>query len=230
MTLLDFVKKITNKLQGSEVDSIDETDESLLYANEVLDTYLTMHSQSREAWTKNKFQMIDVSKFELKTPDNVQNIDYIKYNGKKLEYVSTSDFEDMIYRNKGKDGHDANGYGTTKDPEYFTSYDQVTIEVNSIDESVDSAIAGSKTLCYGKVRPTVVLVDTYVPSPLPPSLYEALLSDATASCLNRFMEKSAQYDREMAQRTKVRLNRDNKFDYNYLYIDGNENNDGWGFE
>lgn len=230
MTLLELTKKIINKLTGSDVDSIDDTEESLLYANEILDTYLTMCSQTRESWVKNKFSMTDATKYELKTPGNVQSIDYIKYNGKKLKYVSTNDFEDMIYKNKGRDGYDANGYGNDKDPEYFTSYDQVTIEVNSINVAVDADIDGSKTLCYGKVRPMVELKDDYVPSPLPPSLYEALLSDATASCLNRFREKSARYDREMAQRTKVRSNRDNKFDYNYLYINGNENNDGWGFE
>lgn len=229
MTLLDFVKKLTNKLQGSEVDSINDTDEALLYANEVLDTYLNMHAQSREAWTKNKFEMTDSTTYELITPNNVQSTEYIKYNGKKLKYISTSDFEDMLLRNKGKDKHDSKGYGTHEDPKYFTSYDQLTIEVDSVNIAVDTKVKGSNTLCYGKIRPTVQLVDTYVPSPLPPSLYEALLSDATASCLNRFLEKSAQYDREMAYKTKVRTNRDNKFDDNYLYINGNENNDGWGF-
>lgn len=231
MTLLELTNKILNKLSSNEVDSIEDTNEATLYANEILDVFLQYHSKSREAWVKNKFKMNDKGKFVLETPKNVQSFDYIKYNGTKLEYVNPSDFEDRLFKNKGKEGYDEDGYGINKMPEYFTSYDQVSIEVNSIDTKIEQAVSGSKTSCYGKVRPTVKLEDDYIPSPLLPSLFDALLSDATANCLNRYREKSAQHDRQEAQKIINRTNRNNRFDYNYLYNTDKDinDNDVWGF-
>lgn len=228
MKLIDATNKILMKINGSEVDSIEDTEESLSVANELIDEYLKLHSQSRDAWVNKKFSMENESKYEMKAPSNVQNINYIKYNGMKLEFISTSDFEDLLLRNKNKDGHNAEGYGVAKDPKYFTSYDQVTIEVDGINEDVEAAVDGINTICYGKVRPSPELLDDYEFNPLPPSYFDVLLNDATASCLNRFREKSAQYDREMAAKTKVKLNRHNKFDYSSSYL-GEDDDDQWGF-
>lgn len=226
MTLLELTQKVLNKLEGDEVDTIDETTESLLFANEIIDCFLTMHSQSNEAWSKDRFLLTDKSKYELTIPSNVQYADSIKYNGIKLIKLSIDEFEDLLLKRKDTNNYNSEGYGTSKDPVYFTTYNEVDIVVEGINEAVEANVTGTNTNCYGKVIPTALVEDSYIPSPLPPSFFSALLSKATANCLNRFREKSAKYDREEEMKINSRMNRSSKVDINNNNM---EDFNDWGF-
>lgn len=209
LTLLEYVQKISNKLQADEVDSIFDTEEATLYASEVLDVFKSIHSRTNDKWTKDRFVLVEKSKYELEVPENVQYVDDIKYKGVRMEYKEPDDFEYLLSQ-RTKDGikYNSEGYGLKEDPKYFTTYNDTVLIFDSIieNETEDAVLLSSDTSCYGKILPSVTLEDTFVPKPLPPALESALLEEATAICLNRYREVSGTYDLRSSQRIINRMN------------------------
>lgn len=89
----------------------------------------------------------------------------------EVEILTNEGFAEMVNRFSPDEG-DVFGYTfqdvkfrykNDKKPQYCTIIQNYYVLFDSYDESVDSTLQSSKTLCYGQVVPAFSLVDTFIP-------------------------------------------------------------------
>jgi hypothetical protein len=94
-----------------------------------------------------------------------------------------------------------------KNPRYYTSFDDEYIICDSYDASVDDTLVSSKTRCWGTVRPTFSLVDSFVPD-IDEVLFPYLLAEAKSVCFSLFKSGSDPKIEQAARRLKSYVQND----------------------
>lgn len=225
-TLLDIVQEILSDMDSDEVNSINDTVESLQVARVVRSTFDNVIT-GREYPHKNtllKLQAsLDVTKpTHMKLPENVIELLSLNYNKKKLAdtkekyskvtYVSPDEFIlKTNYRDSSADNvlvveeADVDLFILTDTaPSFFTSFDDEWLVFDSYDSLVDSTLQESKTQCFGKVQPEFLMEDDFIPD-LPIQLFPYFINEAksTAFLVVKQMPNQKAEQHSVSQRRRM---------------------------
>lgn len=228
-TLLYTVQRVLEKLNLDPVNSITDTEDSLIIAREAETTFYDM--MARADWP-DKIDLITVnSKNDLTEPtvlvlsENTSWIKSLRYDAttssdnhkviKEICWLEPEDFLEKVYsRNTDNSDVDEVKYKdmpvfvfNDRMPEYYTSFDNVNLVLDSYDGDEEDTLNGDKTICYGRVDPTWTHDDDFV-IPLQDDLHPLFLSSLTVACSQYMTGDLSQEDERRAQRGISRMRRE----------------------
>lgn len=201
-TLLYTVQRVLEKLDLDEVNSINDTTDSLLIAREAEDTLYDLIN--RNEWPE-RYDLIEIESVgdvanptALRIPSDFSKIKSVRYNTTesgetdieytKLIQLDPEEFLDLTYSRKSSDTNiDVSVYNSIeifvyndRQPEYFTVFDNDTLICDAYDSEVETTLQGSKTSCRASSLPTFEMTDEYV-VPFDNKSYPLYLSELTAA-------------------------------------------------
>jgi hypothetical protein len=196
-TLLKIVQDILSAMNGDEVNSIQDTEEAVQVARIVEGTYLAMMSNTtwphtRRALTVSARSSSDFPTY-IKVVDNLKELISIYYNTKKItsdrdNYTKLTWLEpdNFLYKTNLRDSSQDNVETIIDDsgikifilsdkaPEYYTSFNDVDIILDSYDKNIDNTIQVSKIQALGYIVPVFKVEDTFIPD-LPVDAFSMLI-------------------------------------------------------
>jgi hypothetical protein len=202
-TLLTIVQDILSAMDSDEVNSINDTTESLQVARIVRNTFYDIVDRSDLPVDQSLFNLIPSGSALQPTvmflPSNVSNLDWLKYdcqqvgetdpNYRDLIWVSPKSFFDMTDQLQSTDstvghlnltiGTNAVAYFYKNDqaPRFYTAYDDNTILFDSYDSGVELTLQSSKTQAAGRQNETFSVTDSFIP-PLNDAQFSLLRNEA----------------------------------------------------
>lgn len=203
MTLIEIVQDILSDMDSDEVNSINDSVESLQVAQIVKSTYYNIIDGKDYPWLYELFQMNTSGTLTLPThmrlPETVIDLKWIKYNTKKatetknrftqIVYKTPEEFLNILDQRDSTDTKvdiitDTTGIKLNvfneRGPAYFTSFDDDYLVFDAYDSAVESNLQNSKTQCYGKKSVAFTLSDTFTPD-LPVQMFTYLLNEAKSA-------------------------------------------------
>lgn len=204
-TLLSLTQDILSEINGDEVNSVTDTEESEQVARIIIKTYEAMMSRSVWPHTRRGTELVARADTDYPThmslPSNVKELVSINYdkrlNGetrKNFQQVHYKEPDDFLRHCNHRDSTASTVETITNDdgieilvannlaPTYFTSFNDVDLIFDSYDTTVDSTLRSSKVQAIAYIMPEFSLSDDSVPD-LPPDaiagLYEESLSRAS---------------------------------------------------
>jgi hypothetical protein len=200
MTLLEMTQDILSDMDSDEVNSINDSIESLQVAQIIKTTYYNIIDGRDYDFLYELFQLessgTSSRPTHMKLPENIIDLKYIKYNTRKsadtkdkylkIDYLNPEDFMEVLdTRDSSKSNvtvvTDTTGISLNikndKAPEYFTSFDDENLVFDYHDSAVDSTLTNSKTQCHGKRSVAFTLSDSFTPD-LPVQMFSYLLAEA----------------------------------------------------
>lgn len=201
-TLLYTVQRVLEKLDLDVVNSINDSQDAILVAREAEDTFYDL--LSRDEWP-DQIDLIEVESLGdtsnptgLRLPTNTIKISSVRYDVtasgetettiKELEQLSVEDFLDRVYNRSSSDTNvvtvdykDIPLYVyNDKAPEFYTTFDNEQIILDSWYQDVETTVQGSKSVVRAMTVPTFQSSDSYV-IPLEATVYPLYLSEVTAA-------------------------------------------------
>lgn len=205
-TLLELIQRILSSIKGEEVNSYDDTAESLVIRDIIKECYFSIIGNQDFPELKTLFELNasgDSSKPTLMTlPNDVLGLEWIKYDKKalgetapKFEKVGYLPLSEFISRMHNLSTDDSNVgtfdvttgssddiefyYENDRPPMYYTSFDDKSIIFDAYDAAVDTTLRKSKTLCYG-LKSTIWEDENTFVLPIDAQQYMILLKEAKA--------------------------------------------------
>jgi hypothetical protein len=223
MTLLGIVQNILSSMDSDEVNSIADTVESIQVAEVVRETYYELIANLDEPSLRTVAQLEalgDVDKPNyLRVPATIREIDWIKYDYQtdgstdyeELTYLSPEEFLSFCSSRRGQEGiveiEDFSGVrfhiGSTKNPKYWTSFDNNLLMFDSYDSSLDTTLQSSKTLVWAQKSPVFSMTDSFVPE-MDANQFPQLLSEAKATCFMNSKQTANPREEGRARRQRIR--------------------------
>ena len=219
-TLLTLVQDILSAMDSDEVDSINDTTESLQVARLIRNTYYDIVDRTGLPSDDTLFNLIasgDVTKPTMMSiPTNISSIKWVKYDCRKttdvdafftdMTWLTVKDFFNRCDQLRGASDTTVGTttmvignnsipfyYTTNLPPQYYCSIDDNTILFDSYDSAVDSTLQASKTQCAGKINEVFSVADSFVPP----------LNDAQFSLLRNEAKSLAFAELKQTQHAKV---------------------------
>jgi len=198
-TLLQIVQDILIAINGEPVNSISDTQEAQDIASYIQTTYfnITVDRLNPEHKELIKLTALSDSNFpsHFSIPDSVRDVETLWYKNSDGDYREIC-YEDpltfLARSDKLKDSfvsvYDKNA-GTElrirndKDPEYFTSFDNLYIILDSYNSTEDSTLQESKVRAYGTTLPVFTISDSFIPD-LDSHKFPYLISEATSLAMS----------------------------------------------
>jgi len=225
MTLLEIVQDIMSDMDSDNVNSINDSVEALQVAQIVKTTYYSIIDGEDYAFLYELFQMTasgtDTRPTHMSLPEDIIDLKYVKYNSKLtagakdlyriIEYKNPEDF---MYLTDARDSlastvkkvTDPTGITinilNNKQPQYFTSFDDVTMVFDSYLAAVDTTLQSTKTQCHGKRSVAFTVSDSFTPD-LPIQMFTFLLAEAKSSAFLT-LKQMANQKAEMTSTTQRR--------------------------
>lgn len=228
-TLLATVRRVLDKLNLDPVNSISDTEDSLIIAREAETTFYDM--QARADWP-DKIDLIEVNSVsDLNNPTalqldvDVSYIDSLRYDVttstdtdriiNRICWLEPEDFLEKIYsRNSSNDDVTEAVYKdhillvyNNKMPEYYTSFDNEMLILDSYHSDTEDTLVGDKTICYAKVIPSWLEEDDFE-VPVQDSIYPLFLASLTSACSQYMNYQISQEDERRQQRGISRMRRE----------------------
>jgi len=203
-TLLQLTQNILSDMESDEVNSINDTVESLQVASVIRDTFFNIISGRDYPHTKALLSLEpsgDVNRPSyMHLPDNVINVSSVRYNKRKLTDIRDK-YEEVDYKLpedfiKFVDGRDSSSASivTVVDfsgvslyiknntpPTFYTSFDDEWLIFDSYDAGIDDTLKQSKVQCFGTEMPIFLLEDSFV-ADIPIQLFPYLKNEAKSTC------------------------------------------------
>lgn len=208
-TLLEITQNVLNALDSDNVNSIDDTVESVQVAQLVKEAYYELISQ--RDWPFLHDLGILVSLGDVSTPTKMvlnsswNKVKWIRYNKKEVSYLSPDDFTDLIDKRTPQTGvTNSSGIGLNRDPDYWTSYDDTHVIFDSYNSTVESLLSSSKTNVYATITPTWTHVDTFVPQ-MPEKFFPMFIAEVKAQAFVNLKQQSNAREERKAQRGRVTM-------------------------
>ena len=202
-----MTQNILSALDSDPVDSIDDTVESVQVADLVKEAYFSIISNRDWPFLKGLFSLDGLGDVnnptKMEMPENMNKVFWIKYNKKEVTYLPPEEFLHLIDHRTAQAGVvDANGYGLTKDPLYWTTFDDRYVLFDSRDSAVDNTLQQSKTKVFGVTAPSWAHADTFIPI-MPEKFFPTLLAEAKAQAFVNLKQQSNAREERKAQKGKV---------------------------
>lgn len=235
-TVLDIVQTVLSDIDSDEVNSIGDTIEAGQIVNIVKQSYENIVDEFDLQHVKQLFQLVGLGDTTkpclMRFPDGIHSVEWVKYNTTSVEtptdnwvnilQLDPSDFMDHVTQKNdtGTLMTVANNVqvkiSLDRPPQYWTTFDGITLVFDAIDQGVDSTLNSTKTNCYGQGRPILVLDDT-TPINLPPRFMTLLTNEVRKVSFDLFKDgipisvmQASNNSRVRSQRTKHvdRMNRE----------------------
>lgn len=231
-TLLDITQEILSDMNSDAINSISDTTEAGQVVQIIHRTFINLYNDRK--WPHN-FQLMKIDSLSdnsrpthMKLPENVIEIDWVKYRisdlesdplrYRTIEYLEPKAFVDYVMqRDSTKDYAetviDIHGvpliiYNNVQ-PCFYTSFDDEHIVLDSYDSAVDSTIQQSKIQVYGDVEPVFLFEDDFVPD-VPAKAFPYFVSESKSTCFLKIKEVFSQKDEQTSVRQKSWLSRNKR--------------------
>lgn len=229
-TLLELVQDVSSSIDSDEVNSISDSAESLQIVAIIKSVLDDMVSRGDLGDQKTMFNLVpsgdNTKPVLMYKPDNIDRIDWIKYNKlgvddtdpswSEVYYLSPEVFIDYV-SNYSPSETDVDTftlassgftftipYKNNTAPSHYTSFDNNTIIFDGYDSAVDTTLQSSKTICFGKLKLNWEQLDTYVP-PIQSEQFPLLLSEAKSRAWAELRQSPNQKIEQGARRGWVHL-------------------------
>lgn len=228
MSLLDMVQDILSDMSSDEVNSIDDTTESLQVAQIIKSCYFEMIGNRNWPHLKKLIKLEHSGELDkpnyLQLPVNLKELDNFKYY--KTSPSGTQRYESVIYKTpeefldivnnrltSASNVVQVEDYGGSLlnilndvDPSYWTSFDDLYLVTDSYNSNVDSTLKSSKTQCMAVIQPSWQMEDTFVPN-LPVEAFAGFLEECKSTCFLRLKQMTDQKAEQKANRQQRWLSR-----------------------
>jgi hypothetical protein len=225
-TLLRIVQDILEVLDSDEVNSIGDTAESIKMARIVEQTFYDIIATREFPEHQELIKLTPLSDTDYPThfvlEDDQAKIDRVwydkttdnSYKYTEINWLEPGVFLDWIDR-RGSDYVlvDDKSAGTKlriynkQGPNYYTSFDDKHIVFDAYNSEVDDNLQESKVRALGRVYPTFLVSDDYVPD-IDASAFPHLISEATSRATSIEKGVPDQKIEQAARRNKVQLQND----------------------
>jgi hypothetical protein len=222
MTVLEMVQKIMSRMDSDEVDTYDESIESVQVAEILEDSYFEILARRSWEFLKHRIRTLDAGTnvAELTLPTDVMHIELLRYwnynTGRmdEVRYVPPREFLDKAQRLdtslsniEGVVINDGVTIGVYRDrtPTEWTSFDEETIVFNAYDAANDtSGIDATRSTMLAEVLPVWTVSDTFTPD-LPARMFPLLLNEALSVASLDIKQEANQKAEQNARRQYIRL-------------------------
>jgi len=237
-TLLEMTQKILSDMDAEPVNAIGETTESDQIASIIEDTFYALFVNRIIPEHQGLIKLTSLSSVSYPThfryPDNVNNVTKVWYDTSEddtfeysvVKWMEPMDFLEMV--DNVQDSYDSiedREAGTTlrirndKQPDYYTSFDDLYIVMDSYDASVNSTLLTAKSRAYGTTIPTFTISDSFVPD-IDENIFPYLLAESKSTCFSLLaggadqkIEQQARRQKSFLQNDKYRSVRPNKWSH-----------------
>lgn len=211
-TLLEMVQNILNATDGDEVNSIGDTIESMQIAEVVRETYDYITDNIEIPGKAGIIKLdasIDVDRPNIMVcPDDAEEVEWIKYNGKEIQYLEPLAFVNYVSMQQTNGTLFGDFYILTdRDPQFYTSFDDNELVFNAYDSALDATLQQSKTLCWGQKVMPFLMEDDFVPA-LPLNLFSRLLAESKATCFINYRQTANSKEEQRSRQQLVRNQND----------------------
>lgn len=221
-TLLQIVRDILNNLDSEDVNSISDSVEAQQIASIVEQIYYQHVASLEVPEHAGLLNITAAANSDTPThftiPDNVRKIEtlwYSKdatYDYREIYYMDPKDF--IIMADGVQSTYDNVTVGGTnlrirsdKNPEYYTTFDDNTIIMDSYDSSIESTLQESKVRAWGWTIPIFSITDSYVPD-IDASMFPYLTAEATSAAFEWLKGSGSSKAEQYARRTRARVHND----------------------
>lgn len=227
MTLLSIVQSVLNDLDSDAVNAITDTEEALQVALMAKDTYYEMWSRRLWAHSSKLGVLESVSENDkpnfLRVPENVGTVKLFKYNRRKpneersryiaMKYMYPDEF---LLKSEGRDSTKDNvtvvenyegvplNIKNDKQPEYYTSFDDTHVVLDSWDKSVESTVQGKHSQVSFTEIPQWQMDNNFVPD-LPAKIFPALLAEIKSVAFLNLKEEENSKAEQQSLRQQQRM-------------------------
>lgn len=209
MTLLEMTQSILSAMDSDDVNSIDDTVESIQVAELVKEAYFELLSQ--RDWPF----LFEVSTLEgladtsnptkMRMQESWNKVKWIKYNKKQVTYMEPEAFIEMIdNRTAQANVINSDGYVINADPVFWTSFDDKHVYFDGYDSTVDTTLQSSKSKVYVSTQPTWTHIDTFVPT-IPEKFFPTLLSESKSQAFVNIKQQANNREERKAQRGRMTM-------------------------
>lgn len=229
MSLLDMTQDILSDMDSDEVNSIDDTTESLQVAQIIKTCYFEMIGNRNWPHLSKLIQLDHIGVLSkpnyLKLPVNLKELSGFKYL-KQRSADSVSSYQDVKFLYPDEFLNLINGRNTTydtvqsvtdfggsvlpiynnADPTYWTTFDDVYLVTDSYNSTLDDTLKKSKTQCTAVINPTWTREDDFIPD-LPIEAFPALLEEAKSTAFFVLKQMPNQKAEQKASRQNRWLSR-----------------------
>jgi len=224
-TVLEYVKNCLSVMDSDEVDSITDTVESQQVANLLQECFFEFINREEWTWLQQPVTLDGTitgptRPTQVGIDDNIKKIMYVAYDVsstglfeyRELHYLSPVDFVKKFSR--GGDDKVAVTVGsfkfyidTSRQPEYWTSFDDENIVVDAYKASVETYVDSDKFSVYGVVIPSFTVDDDHVPD-VPVAVVPMLQHTLNAAAMLYFKQTSSPVDEQRIVRQLAQLRRE----------------------
>lgn len=222
--LLQIVQDVLSVMDSDEVDSISETNEAVQIAELVESTYYDIVAHRDVPEHKSFYKLTAASNSATPThfsyPTNSNSVERVWYDTSTsgdfsytevcwidpLEFIERQDSLQSDYDNVSDVTAGTNiRVQNNKQPEYYTSFDDENIVMDSYQSTVDSTLQESKVRAYGVSYPVFDRnTDTFVPD-MDAEFFPYLISECKSRALDLFKGGTTQKAEQSARRNKVHI-------------------------
>lgn len=238
--LLQITQEILSDINGDEVDSIFDTEESEQVARSVIASYNNLMSKKNWAHQRKLLNMEGLESSTrpnyMKIPDEVKEVIVLNFDKakvtdtrKKFEEIKYLDPDQFIHYTNGRNDSDSNVVLITdfngvelairndEAPQYYTTFDDTYVIFDAWDSAVSDEIDSTQCTVLAYVLFTLELQDTATPD-LPLDAERLLIEEATARAAwkqNEFRDiesiAAAQSQRRTLSQKEWRLKERNRY-------------------
>lgn len=235
-TLLEMVQKILSDMDAEPVNSIGDTTESDQIASIIEDTFYSMFVNRLIPEHQGLIKLTSLSDSNFPThftyPTNVRGVTKVWYDTSddnsyeyhEVEWMNPLDFLEMLdnvqsdYNSvEDREAGSILRIRNNKQPDYYTSFDDLHIVMDSYDSSVDTTLTSAKSRAYGTTTPTFTVSDSFTPD-IDENLFPYLLAESKsvsfsllAGGADQKIEQQARRQKSFLQNDKYRSTRPNKW-------------------
>jgi len=225
-----MTQRILSAMDSDNVNSISDTLEATQVASVIRDSYFRMVASGEYSFEGAAFQLDSATAAaptKMKIPDNISNIDIIKYDKKtstgtdratkEIIYLLPGDFMDLLDKRNSSSTTvteitDSSGIkfniSNNVAPTFYTAIDDEFIIMDSYDSVVESFLQSSKTTCIGEQEPTFSsLLDSTIPV-LPSRLFPLLLAESQATAFDQVKQMQDPKSEQWARKLRIKSRRE----------------------
>ena len=229
-TLLDMTQSILSDMGSDQINSLGDTFESDRVASIIKDTYLQLVIDRKwpthEQLTTLTAAADSNHPTHMLIPEDFRRITFIKYDTADstetrqrfhpVNYKSPEDFLTMIYMRDDTasnmtvvtDTLSSNSrklfIQTDKKPEWWTSFDDNYVILDSYDSGVDSTIQQSKMIVGAHREPAWTTSDSFIPD-MPSHAFPLLMSEAKSTCFIDIRQEANAKSEQLSRRHRTHL-------------------------
>jgi hypothetical protein len=229
MTLLEMTQNIMSALDSDDVNSINDTVESLQVAEVIKETFFEI-TAGLEVPEHNELLQLDGLADENKPnylliPNRVKKIKWIKYNTageggtpnyRGMRYLDKEEFVEYVLPRWSHDENisyveDFNGVKfpitNNKAPQYWTTFDDEHLVFDSYDLDVETTLHASRSMAFCWMIPRFIMSDDFIPD-LDEDMFPLFLSEAKGTCFINLKQVSSAKAEQISRRQRVRMQND----------------------